>query len=288
MKILSWKLAGLAMLVIGLVAATITTQLQTKLNEKAATCYGTRTDYIWSITYKDPVCNGVRLPPVDCSSSNLNAPASIPCEVPTTAKNTTFSCSSFLITTQVPCSNTVTQPQPPSNPMGSCSGVNAECRTDLTNNCGEIGKVAGSGTCNNGGRCCIQGSGGSNPPPLSCSVNFSNLSANQSFTVGQQKTVNVFIKNNRAGMGNTGSFVSVNLSTSNTSLANLTPASVTVGNDGLLQKTYSLTLTTKAVGTLNLRASVNMKPCPACSTQTNVCSVNVPVKIVPAPTQTPQ
>lgn len=42
--------------------------------------------------------------------------------------------------------------------VDNCTGVNPECRTGITN-CGSIGKVAGTGSCSNGGLCCAE------PPP---------------------------------------------------------------------------------------------------------------------------
>lgn len=42
--------------------------------------------------------------------------------------------------------------------VDNCTGINPECRTGISN-CGAIGKVAGTGSCSNGGLCCVE------PPP---------------------------------------------------------------------------------------------------------------------------
>jgi hypothetical protein len=58
-------------------------------------------------------------------------------------------------------------PGPTAPPGGStCSGSNAECH--IGSNCGEIGKVGGSGSCSNGGLCCVDAGA---PPVRECRIN---------------------------------------------------------------------------------------------------------------------
>lgn len=181
MKSSGWKLAGLAVLVIALGIAVITTQYTTKLNEKAATCQGLRTDYIWSVTYKDPLCNQVVTPSLNCSNTNLNQKFATGCKNPISGVNDTqWQCKSIQITTQIPCP-TGNPPVTPPPAGSSCSGA---CFPNSQNpipssgatNCGAWARVSASGTCGTGQFCCGGLAGGSsNPKVVSCGQQCTNF-----------------------------------------------------------------------------------------------------------------
>lgn len=147
--------------------------------------------------------------------------------------------------------------------------------------------IAGQGMCVGTGTAGTCGGGGTNPPPLSCTATFQGISPNQTFKPGQTGTFQVKISNDRAGQGSTGSFVKLNISSSNTSVATVTPSEIQVNDDSALTKTYDLTGTAVATGTATFKVTVDMKPCPACQTTSNICDVSLPINVGTVSTNSP-